>query len=155
MPLPMTTPVRSGDGNLPSNPAWVTAWWAAASANWAKRSYRRASLRSTYCSGSNPFTSHANRTDSFCGSNLVIGAAPDFPASSAVQVASTSVPTGVTSPRPVTTTRCGKLLSDLLVEVVHGITHGPELFRILVPNDHVELLLERHDELDRVQAVGA
>jgi len=52
---------------------------------------------SIYRSGSNPLTSQAKRTDSFCGSNFVIGAAPGVPASSAVQVDSTSVPTGVTS----------------------------------------------------------
>ena len=26
MPLPITTPTRSGSGTLPSRPAWVTAW---------------------------------------------------------------------------------------------------------------------------------
>src|SRR5215211_2104669 len=155
MPLPMMTPVRSGDGNFPSSPACVTAWWAAASANCAKRSYRRASLRSMYNRGSNPFTSQANRTDSFSGSNLVIGAAPGVPASSAVQVESTSVPTGVTSPRPVTTTRCAKLLSDLLVEIIHGIADGPKLLGVLVRDIDVEFLLERHDQLDGVEAVGA
>src|SRR6476646_9151985 len=108
-----------------------------------------------YLSGSKPLTSQAKRTDSFCGSNLVIGAAPGVPARSAVQVESTSVPTGGTSPRPVTTTRCAKLLPDLLVEVVHGVADGPELLGILIRNVDVELLLERHDELDRVQAVGA
>src|SRR5690349_10050252 len=108
-----------------------------------------------YLSGSKPFTSQANRTDSFCGSNLVMGAAPDVPARSALQVESTSVPTGVTSPRPVTTTRCAKLLPDLLVEVVHGVTDGAELLGVLVGDVDVELLLERHHELHRVQAVGA
>src|SRR6185295_1124782 len=129
IPLPMTTPVRSGEGNFPSRPAWVTAWCAAARANCAKRSYRRASLRSMYCRGSKPLTSQAKRTDSLCGSNLVIGAAPGVPARSAVQVVSTSVPTGVAD--------------------------GAELFRILVRNVDIELLLERHHELHRVQAVGA
>src|SRR5574342_321229 len=108
-----------------------------------------------YLSGSKPFTSHAKRTDSLCGSNLVMGAAPGVPASSACQVDSTSVPTGVTSPMPVTTTRCGKLLPDLLVEVVHGVADGAELLGILVRDIDVEFLLERHDELDGVQAVRA
>src|SRR6185312_5402983 len=147
IPLPMTTPVRSGEGNFPSRPAWVTAWCAAARANCAKRSYRRASLRSMYCRGSKPLTSQAKRTDSLCGSNLVIGAAPGVPARSAVQVVSTSVPTGVTRPRPVTTTRCAKLFPDLLVQVIHGVADGAELFRILVRNVDIELLLERHHEL--------
>src|ERR687890_1983761 len=108
-----------------------------------------------YCSGSKPFTSHAKRTESFWGSNFVIGAAPGVPASSAVQVDSTSVPTGVTSPRPVTTTRCAKLLPDLLVQVIHRVAHGAQLLGVLVRDVDVELLLERHHELHRVQAVGA
>src|SRR5215218_4003749 len=155
MPLPMTTPVRSADGNLPSSPACETAWCAAARANCANRSYRLASLRSMYCRGSNPFTSQANRTDSFCGSNLVIGAAPGVPASRAVQVESTSVPTGVTSPRPATTTRCAELLPDFLVEVIHGIADGPKLLGVLVRDIDVEFLFERHDLLVGVEAVGA
>src|SRR4051794_28987452 len=106
-----------------------------------------------YLSGSKPFTSQAKRTDSFCGSNFVIGAAPGVPASSAVQVDSTSVPTGVTSPRPVTTTRRAKLLPDLLVEVIHGVADGAQLLGVLVRDVDVELLLERHHELHRVQAV--
>src|SRR6266550_7509337 len=89
------------------------------------------------------------------GSNLVIGAAPGVPARSAFQVDSTSVPTGVTRPRPVTTTRCGKLLPDLLVQVIHRVAHGAELLRVLVRNVDVELLLERHHRLHRVQAVRA
>src|SRR3954453_8031523 len=155
MPLPITTPVLSGLGNRPSRPAWVMAWWAAASASCANRSYRRASFRSMYCSGSNPFTSQAKRTCCLEASNLVIGAAPDLPSSSALQVESTSVPTGVTSPRPVTTTRCTKLFPDFLVQVRHGITDGAKLLRFLVGDIDVELLLEGHDELDGVEAFGA
>src|SRR3954465_10174916 len=108
-----------------------------------------------YCRGSNPFTSQAKRTCCLEASNLVIGAPPDLPSSSALQVDSTSVPTGVTSPRPVTTTRCAKLLPDLLVEVIHGVADGAQLLRVLVRDVDVELLLERHHELHRVQAVGA
>src|SRR5688572_1388504 len=84
-----------------------------------------------------------------------MGAAPERPASSPSQVDSTSVPTGVTSPRPVTTTRRVKLLPDLLVEIRHGIANGAELLRFLVGDIDVELLLERHDQLHGVEAVGA
>src|SRR3954452_9002969 len=108
-----------------------------------------------YRSASKPLTSQAKRTESCWGSNLVIGAAPGVPASNALQLDSTSVPTGVTSPRPVTTTRFAKLLPDFLVEIIHGIADGTKLLGIFVGNVDVELLLERHDELDRVQAVGA
>src|SRR5512144_853594 len=99
-----------------------------------------------YWRGSNPFTSQANRTCWFDASNLVIGAAPDFPSSSACQVDSRSFPTGVTSPRPVTTTRRVKLFPDLLVEIRHGITDGAELFRLLIGDIDVELLFECHDQ---------
>src|SRR4029079_446372 len=108
-----------------------------------------------YCSGSNPFTPQAKRTCWLEASNLVMGAAPDFPSRRPRQVESTSVPTGVTSPRPVTTTRWVKLFPDFLVEVRHGITDGAELFRLLVRDIDVEFLLEGHDQLDRVEAVGA
>src|SRR5512132_150847 len=108
-----------------------------------------------YCEGSKSLISHANRTCSAEASNFVMGAAPERPASSALQVDSTSFPTGVTSPRPVTTTRCAKLFSDLLVEVVHGIAHGAKLLGVLVRNVDVELLLERHHQLDRVETVSA
>src|SRR5919112_3442259 len=107
-----------------------------------------------YLSGSNPFTSQAKRTESFWGSNFVIGAAPGVPASSALQVDSTSVPTGVTSPRPVTTTRCVKLFPYLFMEVRHGIADGSELFRLLVRDINVELFFEGHHELDSIEAVG-
>src|SRR3954465_4846488 len=108
-----------------------------------------------YCRGSNPFTSQAKRTCCLEASNLVIGAPPDFPSSSALQVESTSFPTGVTSPRPVTTTRCTKLFPDLFVEVRHGIADGAKLLRLFVRDIDVELLFERHDKLHRVQAVRA
>src|SRR3954452_20858748 len=84
-----------------------------------------------------------------------MGAAPERPASSPCQVDSTSVPTGVTSPRPVTTTRCVKLFPDLLVEIRHGIADGAELLRFLVRDIDVEFFLESHDQLDGVEAVGA
>src|SRR5215204_3127643 len=108
-----------------------------------------------YCSGSNPLTSQAKRTRWLEGSNLVIGAAPDFPASSPSQVDSTSFPTGVTRPRPVTTTLCGKLLSDLFVEVGHGIAHGTELLRFFVRDIDVELFFKSHNELHGIEAVRA
>src|ERR1043165_2731606 len=110
-----------------------------------------------YRRGSNPFTSHANFTSWLDASNFVIGAAPARPASRALQVSCTVFPTGVTSPRPVTTTRCFAtgLLAGLLVQVLHRIADRAELLRLLVGDVDVELLLERHDELDGVEAVGA
>src|ERR1041385_6436519 len=110
-----------------------------------------------YWRGSNPFTSHANRTSWFAASNLVMGAAPERPASRAAQVSSTVFPPGVTSPRPVTTTRrfATGLLAGLLVEILHRIADGAKLLRLFIGDVDVELLLERHHELDGVEAVGA
>src|ERR1043165_2200617 len=108
-----------------------------------------------YREASKPFTSQANRTDSLEGSNLVMFPAPDRPSSRLAQGESTSVPTGVTSPRPVTTTRWVKLFPDLLVQVVHGVADGPQLLGLFIGDVDVELLLDGHDELDRVETVGA
>jgi hypothetical protein len=57
-----------------------------------------------YCSGSNPLTSHANRTGKLLASNFVIGAAPERPSTNARQLVATSLPTGESAPTPVTTT---------------------------------------------------
>src|SRR5437868_14970135 len=103
----------------------------------------------------NTFTSQASRPCWLEASHLVIGAAPERPASSPCQVDSTSVPTGVTRPSPVTTTRWVKLFPDFFMEVGHGIADGPELFRLLVGDIDVELLFECHDQLDGIEAVGA
>jgi hypothetical protein len=58
-----------------------------------------------YWSGSNPFTSQANRTGNLLASNFVIGAAPERPSINERQVVATSFPTGDMAPTPVTTTR--------------------------------------------------
>src|SRR5207244_10229173 len=65
----------------------------------------RASFFSIKSSGLKSLTSQANRTENFAVSNFWMSSAPLFPATSAAQVVSTELPTGVTSPRPVTTTR--------------------------------------------------
>src|SRR5689334_20923474 len=68
-------------------------------------------LWSTRRDGSKPyswsagFTSHAMRHFWSLASNFVIGPAPLFEARMFFHVVSTSPPSGVTSPRPVTTTR--------------------------------------------------
>src|SRR4030095_2775470 len=108
-----------------------------------------------YWIGSNPLISQANRTPCRPVSNLVIGAAPDRPARRAAPESSTVFPTGVTSPRPVTTTRRTRLLPDLLVEILESVAHGAQLLGFFVRNVDVEFLLERHDHLDGVEAVRA
>src|SRR6476469_8225200 len=45
-------------------------------------------------------------------------------------------------------------LGRVLVDVVDGVLHGPDLLGILVGDLGPELLFEAHDELDEVQGVG-
>src|SRR6185503_3609442 len=108
-----------------------------------------------YWIGSNPLTSQANRTPWRAASNLVIGAAPDRPARRPAQDSATVLPTGVTSPRPVTTTRRTRLFPDFLVEILESVAYGAQLLRFFVRDVDVEFLLESHDQLDGVEAVRA
>src|SRR2546427_706469 len=114
-----------------------------------------------YGRGSSPFPSRAKCPASFSESNRVIGPAPDSPATRAAQVLATSFPTGVTSPIPVTATRRGErggaslfAFPHLVVEIVHRGPDGAQLLRLFVRDVDVEFLLEGHDQLDRVEAVG-
>ena len=63
------------------------------------------SFFSTNCSGSKSFTSPAIRDAKAEASKCVIGPMPLWPAVSARQFASVPIPSGDTSPMPVTTTR--------------------------------------------------
>src|SRR5512146_2536408 len=102
-----------------------------------------------------------------------MGPPPLCPARSPCQLASRSFPTGVIRPTPVTTTRTawplrpafmrvlpcrgcrGSLLDPLLLQVVDGVADGLELLGVLVRDLDAELLLERHDQLDRIERVRA
>ena len=105
-PLPMTAPIRSASGAI-SSAASSRAMLAAATAYWANRSRRRMTRRSMKPSGSKPATSPAMCTVWLEWSKRVISATPDRPASRLPQTSSTSQPSGVTHPSPVTTTRFG------------------------------------------------
>src|SRR5690606_7258198 len=104
-PEPMTTPTSLPLDRSMTSPAWATASRAAATANWAKRSARRASFASITEVGSKPFTSPAMRTGRWSTGTRVTGPMPERPSTTARQEDSTSRPTGVTAPRPVMTTR--------------------------------------------------
>src|SRR3954470_5609955 len=65
---------------------------------------RRATRRSIHCSGSKPFTSHANVVAYPAVSNAVTGPAPPIPATTALHAEAASLPSGLTEPIPVTTT---------------------------------------------------
>src|SRR5437016_13036953 len=147
---------RSSLSQLFTRQASATACSAAPIANCANRSKRRTSFLSMYCAGLNAFTSQANFTGLRAGSNRVIGPAPERPAMRPSQVLETLVPSGVTTPRPVIATRRRiALFPHLLVQVLHRLPHGAELLGLLVGDVDVEFLLEGHDQLNGVEAVGA
>src|SRR5512147_718643 len=133
-----------------------------------KRSAFLTSFFSIQARGSNPFTSQAKCVEWWEASKCVMGPAPERPARRACQVSSVPIPTGDTSPTPVTTTlrgcwvtwrvpafvRC-LLLAGVLFDVVDGVLDLRDLLGVLVGDLDAELLLERHHELDGVEAVRA
>src|SRR4029077_5900468 len=100
---PKTIPTRCG--SKPFRPESVSASLAAPSASTTLRSSRRSSLGCASPAGSKSLTSAATRTGSPSASNARIQSTPLSPATAARQVSGAVFPTGVTAPRPVTTTR--------------------------------------------------
>src|SRR6187551_353715 len=85
---------------------------------------------------------------------------PLCPASSPAQVSLVPIPSADTNPMPVTTTRLFKsppLFFGLrvLLDVVDGFLDARDLFGVLVGDFDPELLFERHNELHRIEGVGA
>src|SRR5581483_11783406 len=82
---------------------------------------------------------------------------PLLPASRAFHTSSEEFPTPQIMPRPVTTTLRPKLFPRLgvLADVIDGILHGADLFRIFVRNFDVEGFFEGHHQLDGVEGIGA
>ena len=112
-PEPMTMPVwsASSPSSFAGRPAWSMAWRVATSAIWVVRSLRRISLRSSTVEGSKSSTSPAMVQGTRDASKLAMVRTPDSPATSRVQNSSTLVPSGVTAPMPVTTTRRDRLIA--------------------------------------------
>src|SRR5258707_7197721 len=96
---------------------------------------------------------------------------PDSPAVSRFQMFSVPIPSGVTRPMPVTTTRfmlvAGVLWDRALrlpvpsaaaslvpFDEAHGVLDGDDLLGGVVGNLAPELFLESHHELDGVEAIG-
>src|SRR5687767_11124665 len=127
-------------------PESLTAKSAPAMANWMKRSIFLTSFFPTHCRGSKFFTSHPKWVECWEASKRVMGAAPDTPAWMPAQVSSVPMPSGDTSPMPVTTTlRSPDLtfqappgiplllrLVAVLLDVVHGLADARDLLRVLV-----------------------
>src|SRR6185312_8326741 len=88
--------------------------------------------------------------------NLVMRLAPDLPASRATQLSSTPQASGVTRPRPVTTTRRMRWKSGVgFIDVFDRVADRHNGFGGIIGNLDAELFFERHHQLDGVEAVGA
>src|SRR5258706_11240006 len=110
-----------------------------------------------------------------------MGPMPLSPRNAAAHASITVLPSGQTMPRPVTTTRrllnlqtCqlhswrrsalkaglppsgkGSGLAATFGDVVDGLLHRGDLFRVLVRNFDLEFLFQGHDQFDRVERIGA
>src|SRR6267143_428268 len=130
---------------------------------WMKRSMRRASFGDRYRATSKSFTSPAIWLDSRDALKRVMRAMPGFPARALSQACWTVLPIGQPLPSPVTTTlrrvtqvpltfRSGL---GVRLDVVDGLLDGGDFLGFLVGDLGLELLLERHHQLDGVEEVRA
>src|SRR6185436_3299666 len=93
--------------------------------------------------------------------NFVIGLAPDWPANRRDQVSSTPQASGVTRPRPVTTTlrmgfkTCAGSGGVCFVDILDGVSHRHNGLGRVVGNFNTEFLFERHHQFNGIEAVGA
>src|SRR5258705_4677709 len=85
-----------------------------------------------------------------CASNFVIGPMPDLPCVSADQNSSTVLPTGVSAPMPVTTTRRGSTALRVVLDVLDGVADGHDVPGLLASDLDVRGLLPGHDEVVRI-----
>src|ERR1019366_5004369 len=155
-PTPTKHPARSRSWSVISSLASLTAMEAAPSASSVKRSISLSFFRSMKRVGSQPLTSPAMRTRKAEQSNSEMGPMPLCPASSALQDSAVPMPTGVTRPMPVMTTRSigDALLLSVLLDVVDGVLDGADLLRVFVRDVDLESLFERQHELHQAERVG-
>src|SRR5262245_47152495 len=120
------------------------------------------SFFSMYSEGSNPFTSPAMRQANREASKRVMGPRPERPAVSPSQFSRFPTPSGETRPTPVMATRRGEerrgmelVFRGVLLDVLDGVLDLLDLLSGLVRDLDVEGFLEGHDELHRVERVGA
>src|SRR5678815_691641 len=173
MPEPITTPMRLRSSFSRSMPA--SAWRAAHMARCTVRSVRLLSLRSMNSEASKLRTSQPKRVGYALMSKAVMLAAPLFPATIPFQVPALLLPSAVTRPTPVITTRRfefainaaarrvprgpqrhamnAAVLTCLGGDVIDRVLHGLDLLGFLVRNIQTEFVFERHDELDGVERV--
>src|SRR5262245_36760146 len=155
IPVAWITPPRSaGTSGLPAS---SHASAAEDTAKWTNRSVRRISLGSSQGLGSKSGTSPATETGRSPASKAVIARMPLRPVVSPAQNSSTPVPTGVTGPMPVTTTRSpirslGR--AQLLLDERHGLPDRLDALHLLFGDVDAPLLLEGEHRLDEVERIG-
>src|SRR5713226_8959610 len=157
MPEPICTPTRSSFSGVIFSPDILNASSAAATARWMKRPIFFTSFFSMKFSGSKFLTSAAIWQAKLLESNWVMRATPLLPASRPCHTSPVVFPTPQIRPMPVTTTLRPKLLATfrMLADVIDGVLHGADLFRVLVGNLDVEAFFESHHQFHRVQRIGA
>src|SRR5215212_3229823 len=87
-----------------------------------------------------------------------MGPMPDRPSIRPVHSASAVLPIGVTAPTPVRTTRRDSTTTwplGVVLDVLDRVADRDDLLGVFVGDLDVEVLLERHDELNRVERVRA
>jgi hypothetical protein len=104
-PIMIPVPSASSPSRRGGSPASASASAVATSASCVQRSVRRISFRSRTEDGSNPWTSPAIRLPIRRGSKAPIVRTPERPSMRFCQKLGTSLPSGVTAPSPVITTR--------------------------------------------------
>src|SRR6266508_3204374 len=152
MPVANSTPVSSLS-TLPSIPESCQASRAAVMANWLERSSRRASLAPSATVGSKSVHSAATLDGTTSATTRVTGRTPERPAVMASQYALTPIPTGVTAPIPVTTTRRTSIHPCRLRRhhQVGRFADGLDASDLIVRDLDAELLFEGQDDLDQVE----
>src|SRR5215467_11419893 len=140
MPDPTRTPKRVASTRSVFRAASSTAITAQATAYLRKGSNFRSSFLSMYLRGSKPLSSPAMRVSNPVASNRVMGPMPERPSRRACQNSSAVLPTGVTAPTPVITTRRWSMACEdrprllVLLDVADGVPHGGDLLGVLVGN---------------------
>src|SRR5258708_37326626 len=118
-----------------------------------KRPIFLTSFFSRKLSGSKFLTSAAIWQEKLLEWNWVMRATPLLPASKPCHTSPVVFPTPQIRPMPVTTTLRPKLLATfrVLADVIYGVLHGADLFRVFVGNLDVETFFESHHQFDGVQ----
>src|SRR5579871_1964647 len=130
-------------------------------------SRRRASFAFMYLSISKPCTSPAICDANGAASKREMRVIPGLAATMLDHASSSVLPTGLTMPSPVTTTRRrvksgtsklnvrGSRLLAVGHDEIDRLLHGGDLLRFFVGNLGLEFLFQRHHELHGVERIGA